>query len=37
MQTFLANDEVIAAIEAYIAAQDFFSDGIQKLEGRWVK
>lgn len=38
-QKFESNAEVIAATEAYFAAQEktYFSDGIKKLEDCWVK
>ena len=38
-QKFESNEEVIAAMEAYFAdlQETYFSDGLKKLEHRWVK
>jgi len=38
-QKFVSNEEVVAAIEAYFAdlEKTYFSDGLKKLEHRWVK
>ncbi|EFN89072.1 Histone-lysine N-methyltransferase SETMAR, partial [Harpegnathos saltator] len=38
-QKFESNEEVIAAMEAYFAdlEKTYFSDGLKKLEHRWVK
>ena len=38
-QKFESNEEVIAATEAYFAdlEKTYFSDGLKKLEHRWVK
>jgi len=38
-QKFASNEEVVAATESYFAYLDktYFSDGLKKLEHRWVK
>jgi len=38
-QKFASNEEVVAATEAYFAylEKKYFSDGLKKLEHRWVK
>jgi len=38
-QKFESNDDVIAATEAYFGdlQKSYFSDGLKKLEQRWVK
>jgi len=38
-QKFASNEEVVAATEAYFAdlEKTYFSDGLKKLEHRWVK